>query len=539
MYVASRFAGGPSLRSGFRLRAPASLTPAERLKFKSWWAHQDSVSSEKLQMIPSASSPSHGKAALLLGMVVFLSFSYFYEGGGWNQNSRFDLLRAIVERHTLQIDAYHENTGDKAHFRGHYYSEKAPGLVFLAVPFAVAARPALRVVGVDPESARGEYALSYIVTVCAVALPAALAGVCLFFLGLRFTGSMTASALGALMMCIATPIWAYASLFWAHAVVGACLIFALAAALKLRDDCSERALFLWALCAGLAAGWATVTEYPAAPASAMLAVLALSQAWPRGAAVRWRVVAGVALGAVMCVVVLMGYLHAAFGSFRLSYSYYDPNSFAFMQQRGFFGLTYPHPDRLLKLLFGCSRGLFFASPVAIAAPVGLWWLWKGKSERWAALVAGTIATYYFLFNASFYWWKSGLSFGPRYAGACIPLLCVGLAVAWQRATLIWRRVLVALAICSVFTALMVVSTTSQLSMQDNWPIVHAAWPAFWSGQMAMNRESMLTAAEAASGNYGAFNLGQLMGLHGLASLIPLLIIWTIAGLLWRNISRET
>src|ERR1700747_462687 len=112
----------------------------------------------------SKTSSSHSKTATLLGAVIFLSFIYFYEGGGWNQNSRFDLLRAIVERHTLQIDAYHENTQDKAHFRGHYYSDKAPGLVFLAVPFALAARPILRMMGVEPESQRGEWALSYLVT---------------------------------------------------------------------------------------------------------------------------------------------------------------------------------------------------------------------------------------------------------------------------------------------------------------------------------------------------------------------------------------
>ena len=82
---------------------------------------------------------SRWKVASLLGAVTFFSLIYFYEGGGWNQNSRFDLLRAIVEQHTLQIDAYHENTQDKAHFQGHYYSDKAPGLVFLAVPVALAA----------------------------------------------------------------------------------------------------------------------------------------------------------------------------------------------------------------------------------------------------------------------------------------------------------------------------------------------------------------------------------------------------------------
>jgi hypothetical protein len=381
--------------------------------------------------------------------------------------------------------------------------------------------------------------LSYVVSACAVALPATLGGVCLFFLGLRFGAGVAGAAFGTLVMCLGTPLWAYASLFWAHALVGACLVFAFAAALRVRDSQTASRDFLWALAVGLAAGWATVTEYPASPASAMLAFLALSQAWARGSAARWRVTAGVALGAGFCIVVLMSYLHAAFGAFRTSYSYYDSNSFSFMQQQGYMGLTYPHPDRLMKILFGCSRGLFFASPVALAAPFGLWWLWKEKGHSARALVAAAIVAYYFLFNASFYWWKAGLSFGPRYAGACIPLLCAGLAVVWQRAPLAWRRVLIGLAVCSGLVALMAVATTSQLSMQDSCPIVHSVWPEFRSGQMAMNHDSMLTVAEAGSGAaYGAFNLGQLVGLHGLASLIPLLAIWGIALLLWWRMGRD-
>ena len=476
-------------------------------------------------------SSSHRKTATLLGAVIFFSFNYFYEGGGWNQNSRFDLLRAITEQHTLQIDSYHENTQDKAHFRGHYYSDKAPGLVFLAVPFAVAVRPALGVAGIDPTSARGEFWLSYLVTVWAVALPTALAGACLYFLALRFGGSATGAAFGVVVLGLGTPVWAYASLFWAHALVGAWLLFALAAAVKIGDG--ERD-FIWALAVGLAAGWATVTEYPAAPASAMLVLLALSQAWPRGSGVRWRVAAGIGIGAGVCVVVLFAYLHAAFGGFRPSYSYYDPNSFSFMQQQGYMGLTYPHPDRLLKLLFGCARGLFFASPVLLAAPVGLWWLWKQKRFSMAALTAAAIVAYYFLFNASFYWWKAGLTFGPRYAGAAIPLLCLGLAVSWDCASIVTRRVMMGLAVISIGLSLMVVSTTSQLAMQDSCPIVHSTWPSFCSGQMAINRDSMLAVAEAREG-YGAFNLGQVIGLHGLASLIPLLGMWGIAALLWWRI----
>ena len=483
-----------------------------------------------------ANVPSRWKAALLIGSVLFFSFIYFYEGGGWNQNSRFDLLRAIVEHHTLSIDGFQENTGDKAHFRGHYYSDKAPGLVFLAVPAALAARPVMRAAGIDPDSARGEFFLSYFVTAWAVALPAALAGVCLFFLALRFGCGVIGAAFAAVVGSLGSPLLAYASLFWAHALVGACLVFALAAAVKLPES-GARGDFVWALLLGLAAGWATVTEYPAAPASAMLALLALSEAWPRGSAARWRVAAGIAVGAGVCVAVLLGYLHAAFGGFRPSYAYYDPNSFSFMQQQGYMGLTYPHPDRLLKLLFGCSRGLFFASPVMLAAPLGLWWMWREKRFSGPTLAVAGIATYYFLFNASFYWWKAGLTFGPRYAGASLPLLFLGVGAAWDRMGPSGRRFLLALAVVSICITLMVVSTTSQLAMQESCPIIHSSWPAFWAGNMAMNRESMLTAAEAGTG-YGAFNLGQLIGLRGLASLIPLVAVWGIAGMIWVRVRRR-
>ncbi|HTS08122.1 MAG TPA: hypothetical protein VMP68_21305 [Candidatus Eisenbacteria bacterium] len=465
-------------------------------------------------------SPALWKLAALLGLASFLSFIYFYEGGGWNQNSRFDLLRAIVERHTLTIDAYHENTGDKAHYKGHYYSDKAPGLVFLAVPFALAAREGMRVVGIDPDSPRGEYVLSYVVTACSVALPTTLAAVCLMFLALRFGASLGGATFTVIVMSVGTPILAYASLFWAHALVGACVLFAFAAAVKLGDG--ARREFWCALVVGLAAGWATVTEYPAAPVSALLAVFALARAWPRGIQSRLRVGLGVFIGAALCAGVLFAYLYAAFGGLRPSYSYYDPASFSFMQQQGYMGLTYPHPDRLLKLLFGCSRGLFFASPVMAGAVAGLWFL--GKQHRGPAIVAAVIALYYFLFNASFYWWKAGLTFGPRYAGACIPLLCLGLGLAWTRASKPWRGVFIALAVISVFLTVMVVSTSSQLAMQDSCPIVHSSWPAFWAGHLATNSESMLLPTESMNGA-GAFNLGQIFGLHGLAALTPLIAMW--------------
>src|SRR3954447_11561091 len=95
------------------------------------------------------------RIAAVLGAALFVSYAYFYAAGGWNQNSRFALVRAILERHTLQIDAYQLHTGDRALWNGHYYSDKAPGLSLAAIPPSAIARAAARLVGVDPEGFPG------------------------------------------------------------------------------------------------------------------------------------------------------------------------------------------------------------------------------------------------------------------------------------------------------------------------------------------------------------------------------------------------
>src|SRR5437588_2781586 len=74
------------------------------------------------------------QSALALFLLCFGTYAWFYQGGGWNQNSRFDLTRAIVERGTVRIDGYEQNTGDTSFSGGHYYCDKAPGVSFLCAP---------------------------------------------------------------------------------------------------------------------------------------------------------------------------------------------------------------------------------------------------------------------------------------------------------------------------------------------------------------------------------------------------------------------
>ncbi len=477
---------------------------------------------------------------LLIGAVVFISNAYFYEGGGWNQNSRFDLVRAIVERETLQIDAFQNNTEDKAIANGHYYSDKAPGLAFLAVPIAVAAEPLLQAAGIDPDSARGLGDLAYCLTVFAVGLPMAAACSCLFWIALQLGGSVNASAFASVALGLATPMWAYSTLFWGHALAGACLVFAFACALRLRRDVSRPGDVFWGLALGLTAGWATVTEYPSAPASAVVAILALILVWKDGPRRRWRVALSISVGALVCVAVLMAYQYAAFGSvFHPSYTYYAPGAFSWMT-RGYLGLTYPRIDVALKLLFGCRRGLLFSGPVVLAAPYGLWLLWKQPATHIPAMAAASVATYYFLFHASFFSWPAGWSYGPRYMSPGLPLLCVGLPPLWDHVRGAWRIAVGAMAVAGVGLTLMAVSVGAQPPDEFHCPLLQFYWPSFWAGKFSSNLGTVLIPAEqGATQVHGAFNLGELAGLYGLSSLIPLFVIWSLAAVLWtRHLSRE-
>jgi len=475
--------------------------------------------------------------ALLIASVVLVSYAYFYEGGGWNQNSRLDLVRAIVEQGTLRIDAYHQNTSDKAFANGHYYSDKAPGLALLAVPVAFAALPLMRVARVDPQSPRGLVDLSYSVTLFAVALPMAAACLCLFWIALQLGSSASAATFAALALGLATPMWAYSTLFWGHALAGACLVFAFACALRLRAALGSTADAFWGLALGLAAGWATLTEYPSAPASAMVAGLALVLAWKDGQR-RWRVILGIAAGALPCLLALMAYQRAAFGSlFHPSYAYYPAGAFSWMTH-GYMGLTYPRIDVALKLLFGCRRGLLFSGPVVLAAPFGLGMLWKRPATHAAAVGAAAIAAYYFLFHASFSSWPAGWSYGPRYLAPGLPLLCLGLAPLWDHARTGWRIVLGILAVVGVGLTLMAVSVGAQPPDEFHCPLRQFYWPSFWAGRFSLNLGTVLIPAEQGTNHvHGAFNLGELAGLHGLASLIPLFAVWALAVVLWSWINR--
>jgi hypothetical protein len=72
---------------------------------------------------------------LALAAIVFLGLGYgtLIQSFSWNQSSHYALIRAIDHGKTT-IDPYIGETGDKAFYKGHWYSARAPGLALYAEP---------------------------------------------------------------------------------------------------------------------------------------------------------------------------------------------------------------------------------------------------------------------------------------------------------------------------------------------------------------------------------------------------------------------
>jgi hypothetical protein len=475
---------------------------------------KDLTSKSRWRLTPTISH------AILIAATLLFSYSYFYGNrDGWNQASRFDLVRAIVEQHRFNIDTYHENTGDKALWEGHFYSDKAPGLALSAVPVLQAVRVVLRVVHKDPSESKSINAEKYLLTIICVALPSAVMAGALFMLALKLGASVNGAGFAAVTLGLATPFWCYATLFWGHALSATCLFLAFTCALSLREFDSRSRDLLLSISVGLAAGCSVVTEFPAAPAAVIVVLLAIAFAWPSGSRRLTRVATGVAVGALPCILVLALYNLMVFGSpFKLGYAISAQQNWPQMRQ-GLMGVTYPKAYVLREILVGRYRGLLPLAPVIAAAPFGLRLLWKQANARGSTLAITAIALYYLLLNSSFAVWDGGWSYGPRHLSPALPFLCLPLGLLWTRSSNAVRSVLAFLSLYGASITLLAVSTVVMPPTDAKSPVHELLWPAFHAGLIDKN-------------------LGMLVGLHGLVSLIPLFLVWGAAFAAWAWLRRS-
>jgi hypothetical protein len=447
------------------------------------------------------------------------TYGYFFQGGGWNAAVRFDLTRAIVEQGTIRIDGYETNTGDLAYRDGHYYCDKAPGLSFAAVPVYAAVHP-LR--GEGRLRARFVSRAAWLATVVAVALPSAAAVAMLFALGGTLGLSPAWRAALALAYAFATLAFPYSTLFYGHQLAAALLFLAFGLLMRARaDGAAPGALRLLAV--GALLGAAVTVEYPAALAAAAIALYAgtFVRPWPR---LGW-----LAAGALPPLAGLFAYHAAAFGSpFTLPYAF----STDAPRHRGvFFGFDRPRARVMYALLFSPYRGLFYSAPWLLLAVPGAVRLWRGRRFRAETAVAAAIALMLLLLNAGLNDWHGGWGTGPRHLVPVLPFLALAAGGLLAARTPSRAEGAAYAAVVAVSAVLMLMATAVQPEV-PRWhgrPFQDFLVPAFVEGRLATNTLPIHTGV--VHERREAWNVGELIGFQGRATLLPLFAL-AVAGFFW-------
>lgn len=507
---------------------------------------------------------------LKVSILAFIVFAYFMpRWADWNIDSRFDLTAAIVNKHTLSIDAYHQNTWDKAKFRGHFYSDKAPGTAMLGVPvyaafeaarsapligggiraleknsaFNVAIEEGKRSTqsaparkGTDlggcqrqgmalnvqvvpwgnrlvPAPTMQDWALAkYVTTVGAIGLLSALIiGFFFWFLGFFPVGPRSRWVLTGLL-ALGTIVLPYSTVYYSH-VLSAGFLFIAFALLYLRG---RRQVGGWAtLAAGFLLGFAFFTEYTVA---LIVFVVGAYGLWVLRDRVR-ECIGYIVAGAVP-VAGLFAYNWAIFRN-PLDTGYSHDFCWSPAQSAGFAGFTYPHLGPLLDLTVLPYRGLFFYSPFLLLAIPGLVIMWR-RGWRAEALTCAISGAVFILAISAFWGWNGGRVDGPRYLVPSVPFLAFPVLF-WLESPSTAKRVLLwVLGLASLaLTWLLFLGGTEFPISWFRYPLTHYTFPALARNQIAPN---------------AAF----FAGLRGWESLLPLVVI-VAAGIAWtwpRNRSAD-
>ncbi len=372
---------------------------------------------------------------IVLMLTCLASYAFFWQSRDWNSASRLMLTYALVDRRSLSIDGFERQCadveygadgplvrgGDIAYREGHFYSDKAPGLSFFgAIVYAILPqRDGIKPHPIDRDAVP-YWAADYWVTLGTSGLATALAAYIVYRFVLLLGAPCWAAVTAGLAYGLGSPAFVYGTLFYGHNLTGLFLVtalYTLARTLIARSSPLSNAL----LC-GLLVGLVPVVEYPAALASAALAVAALFVFR------RLSAVLVFAYGAVMGASLLLAYNYKAFGSpFTLSYEYEASRMFQEVHSPDKpLGIRLDEPPdwkRLPELFWKQRRGLLWYAPFFALATVGAVVLLF--SRFWGILVTALVAVGAFIWvNLVYPAWDGGWCTGPRLLTATYPILAV-------------------------------------------------------------------------------------------------------------------
>ncbi|MBW2652693.1 MAG: hypothetical protein JRC57_06375 [Deltaproteobacteria bacterium] len=474
----------------------------------------------------------------LFFILFFVSYGYFFQGGGWNQNIRICLTRAIIHHGTFTVDRFKEdskemefvNAGNWAFYNGHYYSNKSPGLSFLAVPsFALAEYCLKHLLPNDPE--QQVLFSAYFSNLCTTVLMSSLLCLLIFHVFHHFFQmSIRDSFLLMLFYGFGTIAFSYSTTFYCHQPAAFCSFLSFVLVMHIRKDNFQKKGIV-ALLAGFSAASAVLIEPSALFILAAVSLYLVSFKEGR------RCFPSFILGGIPIGMVLGWYNFVCFGH-PLASSYNYANEMVMFKVDGrLFGI--PSFAQLNWLLLSPYRGLLFLSPVFLMVLPGMVFFLKKKEWRAEAVTSVCISLCFIFFIAGFYGIVTATP--PRYLLPAFPFffLLAGLSLCK------YPKLFKIVGVISILINLSITLVGIEIPWRLRVPLVLVAFKNIIAGKISINPVPIshfnsypsiyeLANIETWTPNFNSFNLGEIAFPHSVASIVPLVCFWIIWGYWWRK-----
>jgi hypothetical protein len=486
---------------------------------------------------------------IMVFILFFVSYAYFFQGGGWNQNSKICLVRSIIHHGTFTIDSCREdtremifaNTGDYSFYNGHYYSNKSPGHAFIAVPsFAIAEYVLKRLFPDNPEL---QIRLSaYASTVCTTVLFSSLLSLLLFHFFLNFFHLKTSNALMlVLFFGFGTLAFSYSTTFYTHVLSAFFSFLSFILILYVRSGIIARQKQAIVL-SGLSIGVGVLGEPSVIYACGAIFIYLLTSDRTR------HYIPYFIFGGVPPAIVQIFYNTICFGG-PLSFSYQFANEMIMVKVNGhLFGI--PSLTTILHLLILPYRGLFVSSPILIMALPGFFIGLRTRELRTEVLVCSIISLAFFCFLSSFYGWDGGSTVGPRDILGMFPFLFLIASFSYRY----FPKTFTVLGVISIIINLSITIVGNEVPYHIKNPLVDVVLKNLLEGNVSINpfpfsHFDHYTAmypsvydfgnVEKWKPNFNSFNLGEFFSPNSLLSILPLLGLWCIWFLIWLNMLKQS
>lgn len=449
-------------------------------------------------------------------------FPWFPELHSPNELTRVYLAESLIEDGAVSIDgairrhgrifdlSVREVDGRQVHF-----SDKAPGVAFLAMPALMVHHLAATPAKTADERADTLATQVRLTRLFGATLPTLLLMVLLMRFLREELASQTLPAILVLAYGLGTVATPYASLAIGHQL-SALVLFSLFLRVRATGPESSAAhLFV----TGLIAGVSLLIEYQNALLILPFAVWFLARV-----GLSFRAIGLVALGGIPPVVLLMVYHQAAFGSpFLTGYSFIA-SGFAEVHAQGLLGVAWPKASHAFLSFLSPQKGLFYFSPWLLFGALGLFLLERRGDHRFHLV----FVILYALFVSAMVYPVGGWTVSQRHLAPMVPFLLLPAGLLLER-VLARERSVSRVIVPSIFIAFAAVSILVCLTSAVVWPHFQEqlmnpywqlGWPLFADGWVPPNALGLVSSW---------WLLVVLLGLAGVT-----LLTWLVAPLVMRH-----